>query len=181
MTRTWGDRSAGGGRCTCPGPSRLGTDADYPPCWNGNCDLSAAEETGARAQGAIGRGASRVPARVNWASHQNGWTSSPVQPCRWVGPYRLPSERESAGVCEGCPWSKLVRTYLLVVPRPSLKFSGPWPGQSAGSPTKIRKRAVWPFHRLQRTMPCASLRLTFPSIQRAMPCANLVAAVLLGL
>src|ERR1039458_3595197 len=61
---------------------------------------------------------------------------------------------------------KLDRTYRLVVPRPSLKFSGPGEGQSARPPAKARERAVSPFHRLQRTKPPASLVLTFPSIQR---------------
>ena len=54
-------------------------------------------------------------------------------------------------------WFKLERTYRLAVPRPSLEFLGPGGGQSARPPTKTRERAVRPFHRRQRTVPCASL------------------------
>src|ERR1035441_3383824 len=67
---------------------------------------------------------------------------------------------------------KLDRTYRLVVPRPSLKFSGPGEGQSARPPAKTRERAVRPFHRYQPTMPWASLVLTLPSAPRTMPCAR---------
>src|ERR1039457_1418237 len=51
---------------------------------------------------------------------------------------------------------KLDRTYRLVAPSPSLKFSGPGEGQSARPPAKARERVVRPFHRLQRAKPCAS-------------------------
>src|ERR1017187_2960251 len=65
-------------------------------------------------------------------SHPTSWVLGAVA---WLAPQ---APIETLSIDRAKRQSKLDKTYRLLVPRPSLEFSGPGEGQSAGRPTKTK-------------------------------------------